>query len=110
SGEKSTLFAPGTTAFLRLVGRVIATGLFEVEDLDRTPSNVSEEIARQWVHRFGGTPKAVEIEEVYRCFEGSALVRVRATVAHDSYERLVEVPCYAAEHHAPAGQSGLAPL
>jgi hypothetical protein len=35
------------------------------------------------------------------------LVRVRATVAHDSYERLVEVPCAPGEHKAHAVRSGL---
>src|SRR5580700_1805093 len=35
------------------------------------------------------------------------LVRVRATVAHDSYERLVEVPCAPGEHRAHAVRSGL---
>ena len=45
-----------------------------------------------------------------RCFEGKALVQVRATVAHDSYERLVEVSCSPAEHHAQVDRSGLGPL
>ena len=45
-----------------------------------------------------------------RCFEGKALVRVRATVAHDSYERLVEVSCSPAEHYAQVDLSGLGPL
>ena len=31
-------------------------------------------------------------------------------MAHDSYERLVEVSCSPAEHHAQAGRSGLGPL
>ena len=110
AGAKSTLYAPGTAAFLRLVGRVIATGIHEVEDLDQNPAKESEEITRRWVLTFGGTPKAVEVEDVRRCFEGTALVRVRATVAHDSYERLVEVSCSPAEHHAQAGRSGLGPL
>jgi superfamily II DNA or RNA helicase len=110
AGARSTLYAPGTAAFLRLVGRVIATGIHEVEDLDQNPAKQSEEITHRWVLTFGGTPKAVEIEDVRRCFEGTALVRVRATVAHDSYERLVEVSCSPAEHHAQAGRSGLGPL
>ena len=110
AGARSTLYAPGTAAFLRLVGRVIATGIYEVEDLDQNPAKESEEITRRWVLTFGGTPKAVEVEEVRRCFEGTALVRVRATVAHDSYERLVEVSCSPAEHHAQADRSGLGPL
>src|SRR5439155_23383950 len=52
----------------------------------------------------------IALAEVQRCFEGTAVVRVRATVAHDSYERLVEVSCSPAEHHAQAGRSGLGPL
>jgi len=55
-------------------------------------------------------PTAVEIAEVQRCFEGMALVRVRATVAHDSYERLVEVACSPAEPPGQSGRSGLGPL
>ena len=107
---RSTLYAPGTAAFLRLVSRVIATGIHGVEDLDRNPAKESEELTGRWVLSFGGTPKGVEVEEVRRCFEGTALVRVRATVAHDRYERLVEVSCTPAEHHAQAGRSGLGPL
>ena len=84
--------------------------MHSVEDLDQNPARESEELTRQWVLTFGGTPKAVEVEEVRRCFEGTALVRVRATVAHDSYERLVEVPCSPVEHHALDGPIGLRPL
>ena len=110
AGARSTLYAPGTAAFLRLVSRVIATGIYEVEDLDQNPANETEEITRQWVLTFGGTPKEVEVEVVRRCFEGTALVRVRATVAHDSYERLVEVSCSPTEHSAQSDRSGLGPL
>ncbi len=110
AGVKSTLYAPGTAAFIRLVGRIIATGVYEVEDLDQNPAKEAEELARRWVLAFSGTPKAVEVEEVRRCFEGTALVRVRATVAHDSYERLVEVSCSSAEYYADTGRSGLGPL
>lgn len=110
AGTRSTFYAPGTAAFLRLVDRVIATGIHEVKDLDHNPAQEGEEIARQWVLGFGGTLKGVEVEEVHRCFDGKALVRVRATVAHDSYERLVEVSCSPGEHRAPAGLAGLGPL
>lgn len=109
-GVKSTLYAPGTAAFLHLVGRVIATGILDIEDLDQNPAKESEELARRWILTFGGTTKAVEVEDVHRCFEGTAIVRVRATVAHDSYERLVEVSCSPTEHHALAGRSGIDPL
>ena len=59
AGIRSTLYAPGTPAFLRLVSRVIATGIHDVEDLDRNPAKESKEITRRWVLAFGGTPKAV---------------------------------------------------
>jgi len=109
-GIRSTLYAPGTAAFLRLVGRVIATGICDVEDLDQNPAKESEELTRQWVATFHGTPNAIEVEEVRRYFDGKALVRVRATVAHDSYERLVEVSCSSAEHHAQLDRSALGPV
>ena len=35
---------------------------------------------------------------------------MRATVAHDSYERLVEVPCAPTEHHRSIGRAGLSPI
>ena len=75
AGVRSTLYAPGTAAFLRLVGRVIATGIYDVEDLDQNPAKESEELTRRWILTFDGTPKAVAVEEVRRCFEGKALVR-----------------------------------
>jgi superfamily II DNA or RNA helicase len=107
---RSRFYAPGTAAFHRLVSRVIATGVYDVEDLDQNPANVSEEIARQWIRTFGGTPTAVEIQETQRCFQGTALVRVRATVAHDSYERLVEVECPLGQHCGRVDRAGLGPL
>lgn len=35
---------------------------------------------------------------------------MRATVAHDSYERLVEIPCHTSEHNTWIGRKGLATL
>lgn len=84
-----TLYAPGANAFQRLVDRIITTGIHSVEDLDLNPDKVSEDIACKWVRDFGGNPKIAEIKDVRQFFKGNALVRVRATVAHDSYERLV---------------------
>src|SRR5258708_5045864 len=85
--------AASAAAFLRLVSRVIATGIHEVADVDSNPAKQTDGLVRRWVQKFGGVPDSIEIEGVHRCFEGIAIVRVRATVAHDSYERLVEVPC-----------------
>jgi superfamily II DNA or RNA helicase len=110
AGVRSALYAPGTPHFIRLVSRVIATGVYDIADLDQNPGKESEEMVNQWVLAFGGTLKSTEVQDVWRCFEGVAVVRVRATVAHDSYERLIEVACSPSEHHARVGRPGLSPL
>ena len=46
----------------------------------------------EWLATFGGSPVNVTTEKVSRRFDGSAFLQMRATVAHDSYERLVTVP------------------
>jgi superfamily II DNA or RNA helicase len=105
--RRATLYAPGSAAFSRLVSQMIATGVHKVEDADDDPARQADEVSRSWVDSFGAIPVATKVEGVRRCFEGKALVRVRATVAHDSYERLVDVPCAAGEHKAHAVRSGL---
>jgi predicted RecB family nuclease len=98
SSSRSTYYAPGTPSFSRLTDRVIATGVYDVEDLDGDASSEALAIANNWVLSFGGTPRKAVVEDVIRCFAGKAVVRVRATVAHDSYERLVEVFCLRGQH------------
>ncbi len=107
---RSTLYAPSSSAFQRLVGRIISTGIHEVEDLDQEPIRIAEELARQWVESIGSELQSVKVEEVWRSFGGSALLRVRATVTHDSYERLVEAECSHAENRRSSGQQALVPL
>jgi hypothetical protein len=104
---RATSYAPGSAAFLRLVSRMIATGAHRVEDADDDPTRQADEISRSWIQSFGATPIATKVDGVRRCFEGIAVVRVRAAVAHDSYERLVEVACRPEEHKAHAVRSGL---
>jgi superfamily II DNA or RNA helicase len=103
----ATMYSQGSAAFLRLVSRMIATGVHQVQDADGDPARQADEITRGWARSFGATPLATKLEGVRRCFEGKALLRVRATVAHDSYERLVEVTCAPGEHKAHAVRSGL---
>jgi hypothetical protein len=52
----------------------------------------------------------VDVQAARPCFNGSALVRVRATVAHDSYERLVEIACSDKEHRGALERSALKPI
>jgi ERCC4-related helicase len=67
-GIRTTLYAPGSAPFQRLVDRVVATGIHAVADLDENPTKRSEEIARAWLEDFGATPKAIELGEVRRSF------------------------------------------
>lgn len=107
---RSTLYAPGSPAFQRLVSRVIASGLHDITDLDSELMKTSETIAKDWVLEFGAGAQKVEIEKGTRTFGGKALLRVRATVAHDSYERLVHAPCAHEDHKGAGSRSALAPL
>ncbi len=108
--DNGTLYAPGSAAFLKLVDRIIATGIFSVQDLDRNPEGETEKCVRKWVHGFSETISSIEMEAVHCCFKGTALVRVRVTVAHDSYERLLEVSCFPQDHNVQVDRAGLSPL
>src|SRR5262249_13691244 len=78
--------------FERLVNRIVTAGLFNVEDIDQKLQQ-SEEIVQNWVNSFQGSYNTYQIKEACRCFSGVVLLRARVTVAHDSYERLIEVTC-----------------
>ncbi|MDD4333268.1 MAG: SNF2-related protein [Patescibacteria group bacterium] len=107
---ESTLYAPGTASFDRLVRKITNTGLHQVEDNDHEPLSHAENITIKWLESFEATLKTLNILSVARCFTGKALMRVRATVAHDSYERLVEVACDPSEHFNLVSKIGLEPI
>lgn len=109
--RKSTLYRPGSSAFQRLISRLISTGIHEVEDEERNTKANSEEIAKEWASTFDGKLNSVDSLGARRYFDGSALLRVRATVAHDSYERLVNVSCHPEDHHTKnSNRSFLSPI
>jgi superfamily II DNA or RNA helicase len=109
-GFRASLYAAGTLSFLQLVGRIIATGIYDISDMDSDLSKNSDEVARDWIAGFGGVLQSSETTNVLRCFDGNAVLRVRATVAHDSYERLVTILCDSTVHRSSVGRSGLYPL
>jgi len=110
ASPRSMWYAPGTPYFQRLVSRVIATGLHNVSDIDSDPGKTAQEIAESWVSGFGAKPTKISIDDTIRCFDGEATLRVRATVAHDAYERLVKITCSPSLHRVHAGRSGLGKL
>ena len=67
-------------------------------------------MAKEWVEDFGGNFHSIQISEALRSFAGIATVRVRTTVGHDSYERLVDVPVSPDEYWIPAGLTGASPI
>lgn len=104
------LYRPGTGPFSRLVSRIVGTGLHDVKDVDDKPSAKAQTMAKEWIENFGGRFRSAEIQDVMRSFTGTALVRARATVGHDSYERLVDVTVPADELWIPAGLTGASPI
>ncbi|MBI2267873.1 MAG: DEAD/DEAH box helicase [Candidatus Blackburnbacteria bacterium] len=104
------LYAQGTSAFERLVSKVISKRLHDVEDLDKDLELNTQETIRGWVSSFNGAFKETETNKVWNCFEGTALIRVRSTVAHDSYERLVSIECLSKDHKIEVRPKNLKPL
>lgn len=107
---RSTYYGYGSPAFTRLVERLVADSIHDVQDSDKNVAAVASALARDWVKSFGGLVKEVKAKRIQRCFAGTATVRVRSTVAHDSYERLVDVACVGDVHQREFGPEGLAPL
>lgn len=103
-------YAPGTAAFERLVSRVTQTGTHDVNDIDAEPRAVVERVSLKWMREFGGQFGELQIIGVTHCFEGNALVRARVTVAHDAYERLVNVRCVNADHRIHKDTARLTPI
>ncbi|MEY4527275.1 MAG: hypothetical protein RL768_994 [Nitrospirota bacterium] len=108
--NRNVLYGPGTGPFLDLVHRVIGSGLHNLEDLDAQPAVRCSEISSAWLRSFNASLTDTDIQTVSQCFDGKAIVRVRATVAHDSYERLVDVSCSGAEHKTPFVRRGFDPI
>lgn len=110
SGRRTTVYTPASPAFQRLVKRVIASGLHAVEDVDGNPARDSEDIARRWAEDMGARFVSAKVNDVQRSFSGQALLRVRATVTHDSYERIVSCECMPEDHIRTGHAADLAPL
>ena len=110
AGTISVLYAPGTSAFDKLVRQISLAELHRVQDSDESILAKAEEISASWAKSFGATFVRHSITQITKCFSGSALVKVRATVAHDSYERLVEVLCTPDEYQIDVGKSNISEI
>jgi superfamily II DNA or RNA helicase len=108
--SNAVLYRPGTAPFSRIVSRLVAVGLHDVQDADDKPREKAELMAKEWVLSFGGRFRSVEIQDVKRSFQGTAIVKVRATVGHDSYERLVNLRIPLGDVWIPVGVTGASPI
>lgn len=91
--RKVTRLTPGQPAFERLVSKVSGQGRHLVSDLDLDIYSQTETQVRDWIGTFNGEYKRFSFENISPCFVGTALLRTRVTVAHDSFEKLVEIEC-----------------
>jgi superfamily II DNA or RNA helicase len=104
--DKRTLtYIPGSQPFDQLISRLTQSGVHEIQDADKDPRRLAEAKTDAWVRGFSGTPRAAKLSDVVLAFDGKVLLHVRATVAHDSYERLISVDC-SPTHHQVRGGSG----
>lgn len=102
------LYMPQSPALQRLIKRITESGIHDVKDADSEPGPASEKLVKAWAEKLDAKIEGVKIEQVSCSFDGEALLRVRATTAHDSYERLVHCKCTSNEHTvSSAGPSGL---
>lgn len=92
TGPNTVLYAAGTRAFTALVKETVASPLHQVTMLGSNAEEVCLRSCASWASAFAGLMDEARVTGAQRAFEGTALVRARATVAHDSYERLVEIP------------------
>ena len=98
SDVKTIPYVQGAPAFGRLVGQVIASAGHTVVDEDVGYEKEHHRQAEAWAASFGGRLRSAEVRCITTEFEGKALLRVRATVTHDSYDRLVDVRCRPIDH------------
>lgn len=108
--SNAVLYRPATPAFSRLASRIATNSLHLIQDIDQKPAALPEATAKEWVDGFGGNFRNAKIRSVERSFAGTAVVRVRATVGHDSYERLVDVVIPPGEQWVSAGVAGASPI
>lgn len=107
---KNVLYTPGSPAFERLVTKLTNIGLHRVKDEDEDSLKKLKDVAMSWVNGLEVEFSNLEVKNARRSFSGVVLVRVRITVAHDSYERLIEIPCTHKDHFGSSNKLAVDPI
>lgn len=104
------LYTPGRPEFDRLVGKHVQDNECYVEGLTTITSDAVRNACRIWVDSFGGRFEASRETAVSSSFSGDAVLRVRVSTAHDSYEKLVELPCLPGEGEPRSGSGEISKI
>ena len=102
-------YAAGSVAFDRLVSRLTQGGIHDIQDRSVDYLRKLEVLSKSWVESFAGTWRGCRIQGAVQKIAGNALVQVRATVAHDSYERLIPIECCPDVHRSALAPSEPSP-
>lgn len=92
----SSMDNPNSAEFKKLVKEISNQSLHRVNDNYKDAEQTTHILANNWLGKFEANLQKIDIEESVRCFSGMATLNVRVTVAHDSYERIIDVEC---RHH-----------
>lgn len=107
-GKTIRFFHPGRPEFERLVQSWSEKCAHHLLDLTRDTEETVKEIAVSWCESVEqGRHLSHEISERLGSFQGKALLRVQASIAHDSYEKLLELELGGRNGDEPIGQDGL---
>ena len=106
---RTVSYAAGSVAFDRLVSRLTQGGIHDIQDHSIDYLRKLEVLSKSWVESFAGTWRGCRIRGAVQKFAGNALVQVRATVAHDSYERLIPIECCPDVHRSALAPSEPSP-
>ncbi|MBK8576384.1 MAG: DEAD/DEAH box helicase, partial [Elusimicrobia bacterium] len=91
-------YVPGRPRFDRLVGKFISVDECVVTGLNIQLRGDSDSICQKWVSAFGGEAIRSSHTGTIRKFDGKALLRTRLSIAHDSFEKIIEIDCTSKTH------------
>ncbi len=87
------IYMPGKPQFDVMVTAHTNKNECFISGLDSGIGDVPQSACRDWVTSFGGVFSSARDTAVANNFSGKAVLRVNISVAHDRYEKLVEVSC-----------------
>jgi superfamily II DNA or RNA helicase len=93
-----TSYFPGAPAFDRLVQRYSRSALHQVEQEEISDETASTNSLEQWLKNFSGIIVKSENFGYLLRFNGTLALRLKAFVAHDSYETIMEIACEKSLH------------